>query len=276
MKFRKRVSNLSASRFYCGAATLTFLLGISPVILNVLVDPYEMANVVDMGLKKKNISEKAHYPLWKIAHYPASSADLLILGDSRARSLRDKYWHELGLANAYNFAYGGATISEIYDTFNYVKHNKTIKTFVIGIQLRSFDPLHKNGLNRVPEAIRLKGTPLSYYSNWFVSRIGLKILWDRFGLDPNLFATQTASFVTSVHASETKVGPYRSVPNTKDIEACKRCMLPENVAPSALPTAKTIDNHHFESSISGMIGPQELPGFCLMFYWSRLKHLWGR
>lgn len=255
MEFRKRVRNLSASRFYCGATIIVFLLGISPVILNVLVDPYEIANVVDMGLIKKNISEKSHYPLWKIAHYPAERADLLILGDSRARSLRDKYWHELGVSNAYNFAYGGATISEIYDTFNYVKHNKSIKTFVVGIQLRSFDPLHKNGLNRVPEAIRLNESPLAYYSNWFVSRIGLKILWKHFRLEPNLFTAHTGTFVTSAHASETKALSYISTLHAKDSnkdddkEACKRCMLPENVAPSALPTARTTNFHHYSHGL---------------------------
>ena len=249
MKLGKRVSKLTTARFFCGAMILTFLLGVSPVVFNVLVDPYEMVNVVDMGLKKKSISEKAHYPLWKVAHYPANSADLLILGDSRARSLRDKYWHDLGADNAYNFGYGGATISEIYDTFDYVKHNKTIKTFVVGIQLRSFYLLHKNGLNRVPEAIRLKRNPLAYYSNWFVSRIGLKILSDRFGLEPNLFAAQTGFIVTSAHAIETKAQPYKSLPNAKDIEACKRCMLPENVAPSALPTTKTIDFRHYSHGL---------------------------
>lgn len=245
MEFKKRIGKLTPARFYCVAITLVFLLGITPVLLNVLIDPYEMANVIDMGFEKKNLSEKAHYPLWKIAHYPASSADLLILGDSRARSLRDKYWHELGVANAYNFAYGGATISEIYDTFNYVKHNKTIKTFVVGIQLRSFDPLHKKGLNRVPEAIKLKRNPLAYYSNWFVSRISLKILRNRFQIGPDLFTTQAGPFITSAHARETKPRPGKSVPNAKDMDACKRCVLPENVAPSAFPTTKTIDFHHY-------------------------------
>ena len=249
MELRKRVSKLTISRFYCGAVALVFLLGISPVILNVLVDPYEMANVIDLGLKKKTISEKAHYPLWKISHYPAASADLLILGDSRARSLRDKYWHELGVVNAYNFAYGGATISEIYDTFNYVKHNKQIKTFVVGIQLRSFDPLHKNGLNRVPEAIKLKRNRLAYYSNWFVSRIGLKILWNLFRLEPNLFATQTGTAIASAHAGEIKRRSYNSIMKAKDIEACRRCILPENVTPSALPTTKTIDFHHYSNGL---------------------------
>lgn len=96
-------------RVYCAAITTAFVLGLAPVLLNFIVDPYEMNAVVELGLDKQKVSEKAHYPLWKVVHFPKDRADIIIMGDSRARALRDKYWHEVGLTGAYNFAYGGAT-----------------------------------------------------------------------------------------------------------------------------------------------------------------------
>ena len=105
----------SRTGLLCSAALgIALAAGLAPTAFNAIVDPYELNDAFELDLNKQRISEKAHYPLWKFAHYPDDGADTVILGDSRARALRDKYWHELGLKGAYNFAYGGATIHEIY------------------------------------------------------------------------------------------------------------------------------------------------------------------
>ena len=169
------------ARFCCFMIVATFFMGLLPFVFNYVVDPYEMNNVVNAGFDKKKVSEKAHYPLWKITHYPKNTHEVIILGDSRARSLRDKYWQGFGHNKAYNFGYGGATVREVYDTFQFVKSNKNLKSLVIGIQLRSMRQNDRGGLNRVPEAIRLSQNPLKYYSNWFVSRVGAEILEREFG-----------------------------------------------------------------------------------------------
>ncbi len=126
--------------FYVLIIFLGFILGLSPVVLNYVVDPYNMNKVFDLNINKEKLSLKSHYPLWKIINYPKETTDTLILGDSRALALKDKYWHQLKLNKAYNFAYGGATIDEIYDTFQHIKSNKSIKNIVLGIQLRSLSP----------------------------------------------------------------------------------------------------------------------------------------
>ena len=116
-----------STRVYFFSTLLMFCLGLIPVGLNLVVDPYELNKFVQIDIEKQKISEKAHYPLWKINHYQEEQTNIIVLGDSRARALRNKYWHELGLKGVYNFAYGGATIYEIFDTFQFIKKKPQFK-----------------------------------------------------------------------------------------------------------------------------------------------------
>ena len=104
-------------KLYTAALTVTACLALAPVAFNGVVDAYNHNQIVDLGLDKTEISVKAHYPLYKMIEYPRIKAPTIVLGDSRARALQDKYWQELGRDDVYNFAYGGATVFEIYDTF---------------------------------------------------------------------------------------------------------------------------------------------------------------
>lgn len=231
------------TRFYCFMMLFTFFMGLLPFMFNYVVDPYEMNRVVDAGFDKKKISEKAHYPLWKVTHYPAKPPEVIVLGDSRARSLRDRYWQGFGYSNAYNFAYGGATMREIYDTFQFVKDNKNLKSLVIGVQLRSFRQNDRGGLNRVPEAIKLSQNPLKYYSNWFVSRVGVQLLEKEFG--PRISKLVELGFVSSAHAEG--AAKKRNVPlgELLDPEFCESCMLPENVTASVHPALAIAQDTYF-------------------------------
>jgi len=129
---------------------ISFAAGFSPVMFNLSVDPYQVFWKSDRPTAINDLAEKSHYPLWKLAKYKPGKHDTLILGDSRARALRDKYWHEAGVPTALNLAYGGGTIPEIYATFKLLQNDNNIRRLVIGIQLRSFDEDHKGGMNRRP------------------------------------------------------------------------------------------------------------------------------
>ncbi len=233
------------SRFYRVVGALMFFVGLGPLLLNVVLDPYEVGNLVEIGIEKEKISEKSHYPLWKMAHYPGEASDLIVLGDSRARALRDKYWHELGLKGAYNFAYGGATIHEIYDTFQYVKQNKNLRTLVVGIQLRSFDPDHKGGMNRVPEAIRLTKNPLKYYSNWFVSRIGAKLLERSLEDSLKMSVSFDMSLMSTAQATELSFQHKSELDHLLLPERCANCRLPKDVKATSYPISNTAQLAHF-------------------------------
>lgn len=231
------------TKFYCFMMLLTFLVGLLPFMFNYVVDPYEMNGVVETGFNKQKVSEKAHYPLWKVTHYPAKAPKVIVLGDSRARSLRDKYWQSFGHNEAYNFAYGAATVREIYDTFKFVKTNKNLKSLVIGIQLRSMRMNDRGGLNRVPEAIRLSQNPLKYYSNWFVSRVGFEILERELG--PRFSRLAELGIVSSAFAGS--IPKKKRLPLSKllDPDFCETCMLPDNVAPSVHPAFAVAHDTHF-------------------------------
>ena len=215
------------ARVYAALLGLAAIAGLAPAAFNLVVDPFEMNDWVRLDLEKAKISEKAHYPLWKLLHYPDDGASLVVLGDSRARALRDKYWRELGQTGAYNFAYGGANIPEVFATFEHVKREPRLQTLVLGVQLRSFDPDHKAGLNRVPEAIALSQDPLSYYTSWFVAKIGWRNLVAR---HPEL-----QSFVDAI--TPRMLNPAKAA----DIDApimCQGCAFPaarEGVLLTAAP-----------------------------------------
>lgn len=155
---------------------LAFAAGSIPTVTNLVVDPYQVLRTIERPTAINDLAEKSHYPLWKLAKYEVGKFDTIILGDSRARALRDKYWREGGIPTALNLAYGGGTIPEIYSTFRYIRNDAKIRRLVVGIQLRSFDEDHKAGMNRVPEAVELLSNPFSYLKNWHVAKTAVDVL----------------------------------------------------------------------------------------------------
>lgn len=212
---------------YALVLCLAVVCGFGPTIFNFVVDPYDRNGWFDLGIEKASLSEKAHYPLWKMLRYSAESPSLIILGDSRARALRDKYWHEAGRTDAFNFAYGGATVQEIHETFQYVKENPDLDTLIVGIQLRSFDLDHKGGMNRVPEAIELTEGAFDYYTSWFVAKIGWRHVAAELELDPATWALTWPSPIGSAQAADRGVNDRLTLFDLLSPEACLGCELPE-------------------------------------------------
>jgi hypothetical protein len=167
-------------KLYTAALAFTGLLALAPVAFNFVVDAFNHNQLIDLELDKQEISVKAHYPLYKMIEYPRKKAPTVILGDSRARALQDRYWQELGRNDVYNFAYGGATVYEIYDTFKYLRDTVELDTLIISLPLRSMDARFKGGMNRVPEAMSLANDPFAYYTNWFIAKTGWELLNDRY------------------------------------------------------------------------------------------------
>ncbi len=222
---------------YVVIVLLIFLLGVTPVIFNFVVDPYNMNKVFNLNLNKEKISLKAHYPLWKIANYPKDSTTTVILGDSRALALKDKYWQQLNVKGAYNFAYGGATVYEIIDTVDYLKSSPQLKTLFIGIQLRSFSPLFKKAMNRVPEAIELANNPIQYYSNGFITEISWRHIEKRYPVQANALKRMTdISPISSAHASDSFQADNTNLKHLLDPNLCRNCALPKVTQSAPAPT----------------------------------------
>ena len=51
---------------YVAVLAVVSILGMAPILFNFVVDPFNMNSFVDLDLDKKEISVKAHYPLYKM------------------------------------------------------------------------------------------------------------------------------------------------------------------------------------------------------------------
>ncbi len=224
---RQKKSNRVLNKAYAAYLLVPIAVGIAPAALTYLVDPFEAFDGTQHSKPVQERAEKAHYPLWKFLHYKRD-AEIVVLGDSRARALRTKYWHEYGAAPTYNFAFGGGTIPEIYSTFLRIKDDPKLKTLVVGIQLRSFDETHKGGLNRVPEAVSTSKDSISYLKNWFVARKS----WEFFKQqNPDLVKfTEMAApqiFPPAAAANLTMTPGTAKLRRLLSPEVCLGCDLPE-------------------------------------------------
>ncbi len=207
---------------YVAVLAIVLILGMVPILFNFVVDPFNMNRLVDLDLDKKEISVKAHYPLYKMIEYPRKRGTHVVLGDSRSRALQDRYFDETGFSGAYNFAYGGATIPEIHSTYEYLRENADVKTLIVGVPLRTFGVGHRGDLNRVPEAIRLANAPMRYYASWFVAKTGWANIDDRYGETLQKLGHLVPSLVASAEADE-----RQSLDDMLGERICKKCLLPE-------------------------------------------------
>jgi len=216
---------------------LAFGVGLLPTTLNLLVDPYQVFRSKERPTAINDLAEKSHYPLWKLAKYKQNKFDTIILGDSRARSLRDKYWREAGVPAVLNLAYGGGTIPEIYSTFKLLRTDEKIRRLVIGIQLRSFDENHKGGMNRVPEAVKLLSNHFNYLKNWHVAQTALEVFKaENPGTTEKVYRV-IDQFSLSARAAD--LGKAGRTPLRKLLEPriCFGCDLPEDLG--SLPHVRT-------------------------------------
>ncbi|MCV0423874.1 MAG: hypothetical protein K5905_00220 [Roseibium sp.] len=223
-------------KLYAAAMAFTGMLALSPVAFNLVVDAYDHNQLLDLDLDKLEISVKAHYPLYKMIEYPRLKAPTVILGDSRARALQDKYWQELGRDDVYNFAYGGATVYEIYETFKYLRDTADLETLIVSLPLRSMDARFKGGMNRVPEAIALANDPFSYYSNWFVAKTGWRLLQARYSGVFKMFENPALWPVHSAQAAEFSALNTLTVDALLDPALCDQCALSAPHGTLVLPT----------------------------------------
>ncbi len=213
------------------ALAAALLVGALPAALTFVVDPYELFGDRERAGAISELAEKNHYPLWKLARYQPGAHDTVILGDSRARALRDKYWHESGLPGAVNLAYGGGTVPEIHATFSLIKRDPAVRNIIVGIQLRSMDEAHKGGMNRVPEAVRLIGEPTEYLKNWTVAKTALKVFQAQNAEAIERVRDYVPSLVSGAQAAQLGTAGRTSLETLLSPEICFSCVLPRGLDP---------------------------------------------
>ncbi len=129
----------------------------------IYVDPYNIIhkekNPTLIRLKSQ-ISYKLNRPLYKLQKYSEQPTDLILLGDSRTDLLKSSTFEKLTGLKSTNLAYGGGSLLEIIETFWYITKIHDIKQVYIGINFKLYNEYNK--IDRVTEAIMLKGSPLAY------------------------------------------------------------------------------------------------------------------
>jgi len=127
------------------------------------VDPFSIIHSESnsrIAAVKAEIASRLNYPLFKLQRFTKNPSEIILLGDSRTDKLSVLVFENLTKQRVTNLAYGGGTIPEIVTTFWYSIQNHNIKEVYIGL---NFNMYNKGiNMNRVPEAIRLKNSPLSY------------------------------------------------------------------------------------------------------------------
>jgi len=231
MRPAKKTVRRNCLALFAFSLCAALVAGAMPALLTLTVDPYELISDRSRPTSISELAEKDHYPLWKLARYAPGRHDTVVLGDSRARALRDKYWHEIGMPGAINLAYGGATVPEIYETFNLIKADPSIRNFVVGIQLRSMDESHKGGMNRVPEAVGLLDDRIAYLKNWSVAKTALKVFKAENPEMVERLETLRPTLVAAADAAELGPEGRVSLRTLLSPEVCFACGLPRDLRP---------------------------------------------
>jgi len=129
----------------------------------VYVDPYNVLRKEKNGelekLKEK-ISYRINYPLFALQKYDNDPADIIILGDSRANSLKEDLFEQVTGKRTVNLAYGGGSAEEIIKTFWVASTIHAPKEVYIGINFNLYNAF--NHKDRVTEADELRHSVLSY------------------------------------------------------------------------------------------------------------------
>ena len=139
--------------------------------LNIVVDPFNKKNLVQLNLPKSDIAYKMHYPLFKSLEYRQSPASTLVLGDSRADALRKEFFVDVGSGDVYNMAYGGGTLDEIIDSFWYAQQQGQLKQVMIGLPFNLYR--RNTSPNRFRQIESLRENVLPYYLSTLVTRASL-------------------------------------------------------------------------------------------------------
>jgi hypothetical protein len=130
--------------------------------LNALIDPYDLAGHPLPGLAQDELSRLRNDRLLELARFNREPRPIIVLGDSRAQNLREEFFAEQGLS-ARNLAYGGGTVYEAIDTFDFAARRTRLQAVVMVVPFNSWSESDHGNL--VENAVGLIERPATYYFN---------------------------------------------------------------------------------------------------------------
>jgi hypothetical protein len=144
-----------------------------------IIDPYNLfalSNIIHDSTKI-NISYKLHYCLWKAVKFKNKPVQNILLGDSRMNDIDPDQLSVYSNDKYFNFAYGGATLPEIIETFWFAtKYCKPHKVY-IGINFNNYNAnIFRNRFNDVNSIFK---NNLLYFTNRIVIKASYFIIYSK-------------------------------------------------------------------------------------------------
>lgn len=140
-------------------------------VLSVYLDPFNYFRAETnerLNKLKLGISFQLNFPLYKLIEYQRSPSRIILLGDSRTGSIGEELFERVRKEKTSNLAYGGGTLVEIIDTFNYITKTHQLDEVYIGINFNLYN--EHNNSNRVSEAIEIRKTFVTYLFNTYTAK----------------------------------------------------------------------------------------------------------
>jgi len=136
--------------------------------VNIYVDPF---HVFDYFSYKKNeeISLRSNYRLYKLSKYIKKPVANIILGDSRMEALSTEDIIKVSGKNYFNLAFGGASLTEIINSFWFASEKIKLKKVYVGLNLNIYNSSYL--MDQVSEANKIINNKASYLLSPFVSKI---------------------------------------------------------------------------------------------------------
>lgn len=136
-------------------------------VFNFLVDPYDVSGRNLLHLSQEEMSKFRNDRLYEIARFNRDPRDIIVLGDSRGRGLKEQYFAAKGL-DVRNLSYGGGTVYESIDTFWFAVRRTNVKMVVLVVPFNSWSESDPGDL--VKNAVGLVDYPATYYLNTGIFR----------------------------------------------------------------------------------------------------------
>ena len=114
-----------------------------------------------------DVKRRTSYPLnpcfWKMENYVKKPVPNLLLGDSRMDAISTAQLKNLTGEDYFNFAYGGATMREILDTFWFAAKQQKLEKVYIGLNLTVYSDY--NITDRTKTYLSISDNPALYFVN---------------------------------------------------------------------------------------------------------------
>lgn len=163
-------------RLFLGRTFLFVLPFIVYGLLIVAIDPYQRFGTggVTPSALKREIAFPMNYAMWKLIEFRRSPSPDILLGDSRMMNLPAAAVDSVSGRKWCNLAYGGGTLREAIDTFDFAHSRTRLQRVYIGLDLCTWNGSDLR--DRVSEARGAIRNPMIYVLNNNVVRASFAIV----------------------------------------------------------------------------------------------------